>query len=65
MKITRIETASDTKPIPLPRPWRPAWNEGRRKVSGGGNGGLYLAATLQALGTTGSCPSEEIIAAQV
>lgn len=27
MKITHIETVKNKRPIPLPEPWRPAWNE--------------------------------------
>jgi D-galactarolactone cycloisomerase len=27
MKIVRIETITNKKPVPLPEPWRPAWNE--------------------------------------
>ena len=27
MKITKIEVVKSNRPIPLPEPWRPAWNE--------------------------------------
>jgi L-alanine-DL-glutamate epimerase-like enolase superfamily enzyme len=56
VKITRIETIRNLRPIPLPEPWRPAWNEPDTEPVTSTGFSFYRVYTDEGIVGIGPCP---------